>query len=222
MAFIQCDCCFCWTITSIWPRGCRTSISCNTHVQPREGNVFLSLENSYLEDKYRFVIDLRFHGVLYKTGLLSIALFLHWEATLIPECWKHRGSSSWRGRALMDEQIWVQKTCTWTGKNDDFDSFVNCVVFEICSKRIWQQLNPSLLQLSKYIKICYQMVRFKGASMLQKPVDSHQIIDKTIETGASLEENFDLKQANELYVHPLCWGKASHGFSERWIKGWSV
>ncbi|KAL9301890.1 putative histone acetyltransferase chromatin regulator PHD family [Arabidopsis thaliana] len=59
-------------------------------------------------------------------------------------------------------------------------------------------------QLSKYIKICYQMVRFKGASMLQKPVDSHQIIDKTIETGASLEENFDLKQANELYVHPLC------------------
>ncbi|KAL1190730.1 Increased DNA methylation 1 [Cardamine amara subsp. amara] len=59
-------------------------------------------------------------------------------------------------------------------------------------------------QLSKYIKICYQMVRFKGASMLQKPVQSHQIIDKKIETCVSLEENFDLKQPKEPYVHPLC------------------
>ncbi|CAA7042102.1 unnamed protein product [Microthlaspi erraticum] len=52
-------------------------------------------------------------------------------------------------------------------------------------------------QLSKYVKVCYQMVRFKGASMLQKPVQSHQIIDKKIETGVSLEENFDLKQPKE-------------------------
>uniref|UniRef100_A0A1J3CMF9 Chromodomain-helicase-DNA-binding protein 4 n=1 Tax=Noccaea caerulescens TaxID=107243 RepID=A0A1J3CMF9_NOCCA len=59
-------------------------------------------------------------------------------------------------------------------------------------------------QLSKYIKVCYQMVRFKGASMLQKPVHSHQIIDKKIETGVSLEENFDLKQPKESYVHLLC------------------
>ncbi|XP_010505219.1 PREDICTED: uncharacterized protein LOC104782093 [Camelina sativa] len=59
-------------------------------------------------------------------------------------------------------------------------------------------------QLSKYIKTCYQMVRFKGASMLQKPVQSHQVVDDKIETGVSLEENFELKQPNELYVHPLC------------------
>ncbi|XP_019100768.1 PREDICTED: uncharacterized protein LOC104788956 [Camelina sativa] len=59
-------------------------------------------------------------------------------------------------------------------------------------------------QLSKYIKTCYQMVRFKGSSMLQKPVHSHQVVDNKIETGVSLEENFDLKQPNELYVHPLC------------------
>ncbi|XP_010527905.1 PREDICTED: uncharacterized protein LOC104805160 [Tarenaya hassleriana] len=37
-------------------------------------------------------------------------------------------------------------------------------------------------QLSKYMKMCYQMVRFKGASMLQKQVPSHQIIDMKIET----------------------------------------
>ncbi|XP_024016835.1 uncharacterized protein LOC18027534 isoform X2 [Eutrema salsugineum] len=49
-------------------------------------------------------------------------------------------------------------------------------------------------QLSMYIKVCYQMVRFKGASMLQKPVHSHQIIDKNIETGVSLEGKFDMKQ----------------------------
>lgn len=52
--------------------------------------------------------------------------------------------------------------------------------------------------------MCYQMVRFKGASMLQKPVHSHQIIDKNIETGISLEENFDLKQPKESYGQPLC------------------
>lgn len=40
--------------------------------------------------------------------------------------------------------------------------------------------------------------------MLQKPVQWHQIIDKKIETGVSLEKNFDLKQPHELYVHPLC------------------
>lgn len=49
-------------------------------------------------------------------------------------------------------------------------------------------------QLSKYVKVSYQMVRFKGASMLQKPVHSHQITDEKIET----EDNFDLKQPKEL------------------------
>nr|VDD15198.1 unnamed protein product [Brassica oleracea] len=47
-------------------------------------------------------------------------------------------------------------------------------------------------QLSKYVKVSYQMVRFKGASMLQKPVHSHQITDKKIE-----KDNFDLKQPKE-------------------------
>ncbi|XP_018484727.1 uncharacterized protein LOC108855414 [Raphanus sativus] len=48
-------------------------------------------------------------------------------------------------------------------------------------------------QLSKYVKVSYQMVRFKGASMLQKPVRSHQITDKKTEA----EDNFDLKQPKE-------------------------
>ncbi|KAL0740362.1 hypothetical protein Bca4012_081875 [Brassica carinata] len=48
-------------------------------------------------------------------------------------------------------------------------------------------------QLSKYVKVSYQMVRFKGASMLQKPVHSHQIIEQKIEA----EDNFDLQQPKE-------------------------
>lgn len=40
--------------------------------------------------------------------------------------------------------------------------------------------------------------------MLQKPVQSHQIIDKKIETGVTLEENFEFKQPKESYVHLLC------------------
>ncbi|CAF2293051.1 unnamed protein product [Brassica napus] len=48
-------------------------------------------------------------------------------------------------------------------------------------------------QLSKYVKVSYQMVRFKGASMLQKPVHSHPITDKKTEA----EHNFDLKQPKE-------------------------
>ncbi|KAF8110566.1 hypothetical protein N665_0081s0001 [Sinapis alba] len=49
-------------------------------------------------------------------------------------------------------------------------------------------------QLSKYVKMNYQMVRFKGASMLQKPVHSHHITDKKIEAE---DNNFDLKQPKE-------------------------
>ncbi|CAN8287420.1 unnamed protein product [Cochlearia groenlandica] len=54
-------------------------------------------------------------------------------------------------------------------------------------------------QLSKYIKVCYQMVRFKGASMLQKPVLSHVTVEKKVETDVSLEENFDVKHPKEPY-----------------------
>lgn len=53
--------------------------------------------------------------------------------------------------------------------------------------------NDLLLQLSKYVKVSYQMVRFKGASMLQKPVRSYQITDEKTEA----EDNFDLKQPKE-------------------------
>ncbi|KAJ0259672.1 Uncharacterized protein HA466_0059920 [Hirschfeldia incana] len=48
-------------------------------------------------------------------------------------------------------------------------------------------------ELSKYVKVSYQMVRFKGASMLQRPVHSHQITDEKTEA----EDNFDLKQPKE-------------------------
>ncbi|CAN8323988.1 unnamed protein product [Cochlearia groenlandica] len=54
-------------------------------------------------------------------------------------------------------------------------------------------------QLSKYIKVCYQMVRFKGASMLQKPVLSQVTVEKKVETDVSLEENFDVKHPKEPY-----------------------
>lgn len=94
---------------------------------------------------------LSFHGDLYKIGLLSIALFLRWEATLVPECRKHRGSSSWRGRALMDEQIWVQKTRTWTGKWIWF-------IYELYS--FWILLRENLITIKPFIATAQQV--YKG------------------------------------------------------------
>ncbi|EOA28388.1 hypothetical protein CARUB_v10024594mg [Capsella rubella] len=84
--------------------------------------------------------------------------------------------------------------------NDEFDSFVNCVVSGVRSMNIIKSFIATAWQEFKDV---LPNVRFKGASMLQKAVHSHQIIDKN-ETCASLEEFFDLKLPKRSCAYPLC------------------